>query len=192
VDVAARTNGHSQSPTILVATEAVMATLYRLYQLLFSFQGRINRAKFWLGAAVYCSLYYVLLGPLPSVATRLFRLPDQLSIWDSWRIIGLVGMLVATLVAAFWSALAIGAKRLHDRGKPGEWMLVFLLPWWIYDAVASGDIDHRTTEWPAWVATGLLVAAIVVLLWAVVELGLLPGTSGTNRYGEDPLGPAQG
>jgi uncharacterized membrane protein YhaH (DUF805 family) len=190
VDMAARTNGHSQNPTILVATEAAMATLYRLYQLLFGFQGRINRAKFWLGAAVYCSLYFVLLGPVLSVAAHLFRLPDQLSIWDSWRIIGFVSMLIATLVAAFWSALAIGAKRLHDRGKRGAWMLVFLLPWWIYNAVASGRFDDRTKEWPAWIATDLWVAAIVVLLWAVVELGLLPGTSGTNRYGEDPLVPA--
>lgn len=67
------------------------------------------------------------------------------------------------------------SKRLHDRGRSGWWaaMVLFaLVGFW------SGPNDFFD----------FLFAAI--LIWAAVELGVMPGEPGANRYGPNPLRPA--
>ncbi len=63
------------------------------------------------------------------------------------------------------------SKRLHDRGRSGWWSLVILL------AIVM--------VWPypseIWDFIGL-----VVLIWAGVELALMPGEQGANRFGPNP------
>ena len=61
----------------------------------------------------------------------------------------------ALIGASVWPAIAVGAKRCHDRAKSGWFMLIFAIP--------------------------------VLALWPLIELGLLRGTVGPNRYGPDPL-----
>ena len=60
------------------------------------------------------------------------------------------------------------SKRLHDRGRSGWWSAVILL------AVVM--------VWPA--PTGFFdFVAVLVLIWAVVDLGVMPGERGDNRFG---------
>ncbi|WP_443748032.1 DUF805 domain-containing protein [Asticcacaulis solisilvae] len=60
------------------------------------------------------------------------------------------------------------SKRLHDRGRSGWWSAVILL------AVIM--------VWPA--PTGFFdFIAVLVLIWAVIDLGVMPGERGDNRYG---------
>lgn len=69
-------------------------------------------------------------------------------------------------------------KRLHDRDKSGWWLLLFFLGPVILAAVAMlGDTIARVCE----------IAAPVISVWMIVELGCRPGTAGPNRYGPDPL-----
>lgn len=76
--------------------------------------------------------------------------------------------------ALWWAASCVISKRLHDRGRSGWWAALVLL------AVALVWPDPR----PQW-----SVVAIPVLIWALVELALLPGEQGANRFGPSPLAP---
>jgi uncharacterized membrane protein YhaH (DUF805 family) len=80
-------------------------------ELLFSFDGRINRGKFWLGIAV---LYAI-----PWVAFMLAAMANSSLLW--W----LASVVVLILI---WPGLAISIKRWHDRGKSGWWILISFIP----------------------------------------------------------------
>lgn len=78
--------------------------------LLLQFDGRINRAKYWLGVVILWVLSiiaYVLVSALDSVGAILAFL-----VW----------------IAIIWPALAIQIKRWHDRGKSGWWILIVFVP----------------------------------------------------------------
>ncbi|MDO9247925.1 MAG: DUF805 domain-containing protein, partial [Phenylobacterium sp.] len=64
------------------------------------------------------------------------------------------------------------SKRLHDRGKSGWWAAPIL-----FALVAVWQPPMN----PADVLLSLL------MVWAVVELGVMGSEPGTNRYGANPL-----
>jgi uncharacterized membrane protein YhaH (DUF805 family) len=141
--------------------------------LLFSFEGRINRAKYWLAVLIYfvAAIVLALLG----------FMADQI-IGGVGLLYGIVGTVV--YVALLVSGIAVGIKRLHDRAKSGWWLLAFyvlptlimligtLLSWGVGSMVISGLFS---------------LIALAISIWAFVELGCLRGTVGPNRYGPDPL-----
>ena len=132
--------------------------------LLFRFDGRIGRSDYWIAwplwiiANVAMFLVTALLGWLPYLAIVL------------WLIFSLL---------LLNSAIAVGRKRLHDRGKSGWWLLLFYLgPTLCQIAGQMSDM-------------GLILsyASFALVAWAIVELGVLPGTVGPNRYGPDQQDP---
>jgi len=62
----------------------------------------------------------------------------------------------------------IASKRLHDRGRAGWWG--FLIVWALVEAWP------QPTSWTGY-------AAVLVLFATFVDLGLMPGVAGTNRFG---------
>lgn len=64
------------------------------------------------------------------------------------------------------------SKRLHDRGRSGWWAAVILFALVAVWPPPDGFFDFLFA---------------VVLLWAAVELGAMPGEAGANRYGVNPL-----
>jgi len=139
--------------------------------LLFGYDRRINRAKYWLAWGLWLAaslavivttfLLGILFGPWVSVIILCLTL-----------ILGLLGIM---------SWIAVGLKRLHDRDKSGWWLLLFYLGPAVLDAMGQlaggGGVIFR-------------LAASAVSIWGLIELGCLPGTAGPNRYGPDPLGDA--
>lgn len=93
--------------------------------LLFSFQGRINRAKFWLvdlGMIVVATIISaILIGGAELMSADAERIVGAIG-WAN----GAIGAIVLVLVA--WILLAIAVKRWHDRNKSGWWMLINLVP----------------------------------------------------------------
>jgi uncharacterized membrane protein YhaH (DUF805 family) len=90
--------------------------------LLFSFSGRINRAKYW-------AFTLLLLVVLIAVFSVVLFVPTMFTF---------IVFLVA-LVPIVVAGLAIGIRRLHDRDKSGWWILLFYwLPGaaWLLYAVA--------------------------------------------------------
>ena len=136
--------------------------------LLLGFNGRINRAKFWLGTVVsylaFLSVFFV--GGTISAATGLE--PDEQSLWT---------LAIGLVLVVFFIGCALAAKRLHDRNKSGWWTLVlFVLPAVLQSAAPAG-------------IPGLLamIVAGAISIWALIELGFVEGTDGPNAYGPDPL-----
>ncbi len=76
-----------------------------------SFEGRINRAKFWLGVVGIIVVEVVaiaIVGVVNSAA------------------INILAFLV--YLALIYAGLAVSVKRWHDRGKSGWWVLIGLVP----------------------------------------------------------------
>lgn len=74
--------------------------------------------------------------------------------------------------ALIYSGACVLSKRLHDRGRSGWWAVLVLL------AVVA--------VWPR-PESFFDFLFVLVLLWALVELGVMGGEPGTNRYGPNPL-----
>jgi uncharacterized membrane protein YhaH (DUF805 family) len=161
--------------------------------LLFGFRGRTNRAVYWLMVLAY---FVVLLLGFIGIA-RLGN-PDSASLSPGRQI-----LFLGIWIVVFASALAVGAKRLHDRDKAAWWLLLFyvvpgvLLGIGIAVDVTNDIADHcflnswaaysgRTCSTP-WTAVASCLIGLAIGIWAFAELFCLRGTIGTNRYGPEPL-----
>ena len=142
-----------------------------LIDLLFSFQGRINRAKFWLAVLICCIFGVAVVGTAITLTSSVTALNN-------------VALLTAIPIVV--SAIAVGVKRLHDRNKDSWWLIVFY-GGSLLSTVANGFFPDADSL-PTGIAL-LQYLSFAVFIWALVELGCLRGTISGNRYGGDPLAP---
>lgn len=94
--------------------------------LLFAFQGRIDRGKFWGGHALLISVVAVVyvVGRILVVLILDPETYDELEVAENlWRAL----CLLSVLLFAF-SSMALHAKRLHDIGESGWWALAIFVP----------------------------------------------------------------
>jgi uncharacterized membrane protein YhaH (DUF805 family) len=110
-----------------------------MQNLLFSFSGRVNRAKFWLVLIAADIAFLVLFGILCAVTGMSMDVaPDGTPSMVGGGVVGgLIAFLLA--VAVIWIGLAMGVKRYHDRNKSGWWVLIALVPvigglWYLIEA----------------------------------------------------------
>jgi uncharacterized membrane protein YhaH (DUF805 family) len=82
----------------------------------------------------------------------------------------LTGWLVYPVL--LFSGACLLSKRLHDRGRSGWWSMLILI------AVIA--------VWPQ-PDSFMDFAFSLVIVWAIVELGVMGGEQGANRYGPNPL-----
>jgi uncharacterized membrane protein YhaH (DUF805 family) len=76
--------------------------------------------------------------------------------------------------ALFYMAACVLSKRLHDRGRSGWWAAAVLVSIVAVRPHPAGFLDF---------------VFFLVLVWAAVELAMLPGEQGANRYGVNPMAP---
>ena len=95
-----------------------------MQSLLFSFQGRVNRGKFWL---VHVVMWVVVLVVFSAIFGSAALSSDPRVAFQS---VGPVGGLVlfVVYVLAIWIGLAVAAKRWHDRNKSAWWILIAFVP----------------------------------------------------------------
>ncbi len=92
--------------------------------LLFSFQGRVNRAKFWLVNIGLCVVEAIVFG-IAGGGAMMSGDPTAVDM-SSLGVMGIIGLLF--FIVFFWIGLAVAVKRWHDRGKSGWWVLIALVP----------------------------------------------------------------
>jgi uncharacterized membrane protein YhaH (DUF805 family) len=149
---------------------------------LFSFEGRINRAKFWLApliwfAAIYSSMTiftWVILGILLATGNHSHFVSSETMLPAFY--------LAPLLVIFVWLFAATVIKRLHDRAKSGWWLALFLI---------MPSLLGKLSDWLDYGPLAALVSVLDIGLcvWCFVELFCLRGTAGPNRFGPDPLVP---
>jgi uncharacterized membrane protein YhaH (DUF805 family) len=150
-----------------------------LRSFLFSFEGRINRAKYWLVALAF------LIGGEFILMKSLFVLADNLSDADPATIATLLPILFYAITyplfaVSMWIYAATTIKRLHDRNKSGWWFVPFgVLP------VLLPEVAGRLGQPNLALLLGTI--AFVLSIWSFVETFCLRGTRGPNRFGPDPL-----
>lgn len=148
--------------------------------LLFSYQGRINRAKYWTAILIYLAISIVIAAVgFIMLGNSILELADDAA--DDGVIVGLlskgIGFFLIVLVIyipLIVSSVFVGIKRLHDRDKSGWWLLVFYLLPTVLNELSG-------------VSSVLAFVSFAITIWALVELGCLRGTQGPNKYGPDPL-----
>jgi len=72
----------------------------------------------------------------------------------------------------FFSGACVLSKRLHDRGRSGWWTAVILFAFIMIWPHPEGLLDFL---------------GLAVIVWAVVELGLMSSEQGANRFGPNPM-----
>jgi uncharacterized membrane protein YhaH (DUF805 family) len=166
---------------------------------LFGFNGRINRAKFWLaGLIIICWMIFLMfLLFLPSgyffgSATKFsLGIDNLLVVFDTAALRKMSRADIAVLIVNFlvmpldlWVSLATSVKRLHDRDRSGWWLVPFFVIPCLY-----GRLEEYLPD-SYWVLP-LALIAFVLCVWGFIELLFLRGTKWTNRFGPNPLGKEQ-
>ncbi len=165
---------------------------------LFSFEGRINRAKLWL-AALIMICWMIFLGALIAGLSFLlgngpkdvgfgidyvFRVFDP-AFYRSRSLAELLILLleVAVSVLVLWVYFATAAKRLHDRDKSAWWAIPLVTVPAFYNDIARWLPDD------SYLTLMISALAFVLCIWGFVELYFLKGSRKTNRFGANPLAP---
>jgi uncharacterized membrane protein YhaH (DUF805 family) len=146
-----------------------------MINLLLGFEGRISRTQFWIGLVVIVAAELILMWLL-GIPFFPVEMKDI-----SVRVIEF-----AIQVVVLYPTAAIAVKRLHDRDKPGIyvlWLVGLTLIIALTNLLGLTD-DPKNPSWLDWV---LGFCAAVIGLAFLVELGFRRGTAGDNQYGPDPL-----
>ncbi|MEO1047949.1 MAG: DUF805 domain-containing protein [Pseudomonadota bacterium] len=141
----------------------------------FDFEGRSRRMEYWMFILLNTAVALLLTGPVLFAAFGVAMDPELSAAGD--EVVGEVilasmsgfgglslGLYGLFALFAFIPSIAVTVRRLHDRDMSGWWYLGFTL---------AGILP--------------LVGLIASLVFLV--LLLLPGTSGSNRFGPDPKNP---
>jgi len=135
---------------------------------LMRFDGRLSRLGYW--------RRYLTLAIIGAVAWGV-ALTGSLAVgaWAAVLFLPLIPVLVASL--------AICVRRLHDRNRSGWWLLVFIFLPGVLMALVEGKAIQTST---VLLYLAAVLAALVVIVWGLVEIGFRRGTRGDNRFGAEP------
>jgi uncharacterized membrane protein YhaH (DUF805 family) len=141
--------------------------------LLFSFKGRINRARYLVVQLALLTLWFMVWLKFP------FYLSSQ---WESLHWVVAITMI--------WINTATTVKRLHDRNRSGWWAVAIFIVnrlTYVYYGLFFGlyfGVDISIAE--ELLLVMLAVALSLLQTGVVIELFFMMGTDGANRFGPDP------
>ncbi|MCC5962856.1 MAG: DUF805 domain-containing protein [Rhodobacteraceae bacterium] len=153
-----------------------------MVELLTSFEGRIRRGQYWLGILIIVIAAIVLGIVVGAIFGEGF--------------FGRLLMLLITL-GLLYPAVALGTKRLADRGQPPlPKLAIFFTPGVLLTVIDTFRIGYRPMQGlpgsegmmmvPGTLSMILGVIALGVGIWALIELGFLKGDPEANAYGPPP------
>lgn len=143
-----------------------------------TFTGRARRSEYW---------WFYLFTVLVSIATSLIDAVIDAVAFNNE--VGLVGALAS--LALLVPGLAVAARRLHDTGRTGWWILLPVAPFvlmigsalaWVFSGLVGGG--------PSPVLSGLVVVFFLALFAAagitLIVFLCLDSEPGPNKYGASP------
>jgi uncharacterized membrane protein YhaH (DUF805 family) len=154
------------------------------------FSGRSRRKEYWM-----YTLFYFIVAIVLSYVDSLVGLGGGSSLQAASGAnaglgavthMGVLGGIFA--LANLIPYLAVSIRRLHDTGRAGWWVLLGFGPYLI--ALALMVVGMLTGQFGLLAAGGLLMFAAFIGGIVLLVFMCLPGTSGTNQYGPDPLDPS--
>jgi uncharacterized membrane protein YhaH (DUF805 family) len=153
-----------------------MPTVPTIARLLFSFRGRAGRIPFWL---VWVSWVLII-----QVVDYAWDAGISAVLFASYGTVTTIAIRVLIAVPALVSGVAVSVRRLHDRDKSAWWLVPYGL---VPTAIGPLTLTLLPIDYVTLITASIASAALS--LWALVDLGLIPGTRGPNRYGVDPRAP---
>lgn len=150
-----------------------------------TFSGRARRSEYW---------WFYLFTILVSIATSVVDAVLNTAFNNEIGVVGVIASLALLL-----PSLAVTARRLHDTGRTGWWMLlptIPLLATMVVGLAAFFDVVFTSEAGgsPAVAVTVLLVVCVLITLAAIITLVVflcLDSNPGPNRYGPSPKQPIQ-
>jgi uncharacterized membrane protein YhaH (DUF805 family) len=138
---------------------------------LFSLERRIGRARYWVSLLIYLGV-----GVLAAIAV------DATDAIHRYGVLGLIAVVIvaALFLAMIISTVAVSAKRFHDRGKTAWLIALAFTINAIGEVIALSNGDPRHPN-----LIGVLIS-LGVSVWLLIDLGIMPGDKGPNRYGPGP------
>ena len=128
--------------------------------------GRATRAEFWWAMLAHSIEFYII------------KMIDDDLKFDKL-------LLLLYLLVAFIPETCLAARRLHDSGCSGKWLLLTLIPYLIIFANMAlnwlGPANTPPAPFPGVPLVVLLIGSLFLLM-----LLLWPGNPGRNRYGDEP------
>jgi uncharacterized membrane protein YhaH (DUF805 family) len=92
-------------------------------------------------------------------------------------------------IALAYPTYALMVKRFQDRNRPGFFAFFPLATLYGVNMLETVGIIAREPKNALHTALSLL--ALGMSLWILIDLGILRGTQGPNRFGPDPLGDSE-
>lgn len=130
------------------------------YNVLFSFQGRLNRKGFWAGFGINFIFLFFFAN---------FVLNPTAYSWIS----------VLPLLLCVYSLSAVIIKRLHDRNRSGKALLMVFVPLICY---GTSQATTGTMAWLLGLFMPLFIGTMLLLEW-----GVFAGNPEPNAYGNKGL-----
>ncbi|QLB40152.1 MULTISPECIES: DUF805 domain-containing protein [Mannheimia] len=130
------------------------------YNVLFGFKGRLNRRGFWIGLLI--NFVFLLIAVIFMVDLANFTFLSFLPLWIS-----------------VFSLSAIIVKRLHDRDRSGQALLMVLVPIICY-------LASLYTQGIMQILLGNVMPAVITMI-LLLEWGVFKGNRNPNKYGERGL-----
>ena len=123
---------------MVCASAGVRALGMRVRKFLFSFDGRVGRAPYWLVLLAVMLIDSVAFGAVGGF--ELFD-GDTIAVERKGRFWALL-----VILPSLWVGLVVTVKRWHDRNKSGRWVLVNLVPvvGWLWTLVECGFLRGTT------------------------------------------------
>jgi uncharacterized membrane protein YhaH (DUF805 family) len=171
---------------------------FSFWSWMLALEGRLSRAKWWLGllivlGAIVCASLAMMLivttfmGQHPELERGLSD-PAWVKSKEAVPLLFRLGLWMMApalpILLAIWSSIALGVKRLHDRGLSGWLILVIVLP--LFGVLAAPWLA-QTFELGASFITLMFLLLLASAIWSVLQFGIFKGETGPNGHGPDPL-----
>ena len=165
-----------------------------LKEKLFGFEGRLRRLDWW-ALTLLLGLVSTLFEE--TVALAAFG-PDQSMFFRGMEVAenrlahpGGIWVSLMTALLCLWPALALAAKRAHDRDKSARLAMWLTVASYVAALAPPGAFTFASQlfdrgVWIAGVFLVIGVAGTLGALYLLVVLGFLDGTPGPNRFGPSP------